>query len=223
MDSTSFWRFSCANLLFVFLSLLFLGTCHILFRECWDFLWVFILYFLYLILDQHVHVTTEIRFFAVNNKKDEKVLDRGQNGFNIGSRVKCRGETHRDTVPNTLIISIAVQGHLIITILPVGTKDLPISPRFTPYHFLSRCKFSTLTTRQPMVEFYLLTFPRFPLRKKEHKSYFGKNRTHDFRTSRCAAYLLDHSGDNTIYCIIYCIMYYICLYYICDSRMRSKR
>ena len=32
--------------------------------------------------------------------------------------------------------------------------------------FLSRCKFSTLTTRQPMVEFYLLTFPRFPLRKK---------------------------------------------------------
>ena len=65
--------------------------------------------------------------------------------------------------------------------------------------FLSRCKFSTLTTRQPMVEFYLLTFPRFPLRKKEHKSYFGKNRSHDFRTSRCAAYLLDHSGDD--YCI----------------------
>ena len=74
--------------------------------------------------------------------------------------------------------------------LPVATKDFPISPRFTPYDFLSRCKFSTLTTRQPMVEFYLLTFPRFPFRKKEHKSYFGKNRTHDFRTSRCAGYLL---------------------------------
>ena len=59
--------------------------------------------------------------------------------------------------------------------------------------FLSRCKFSTLTTRQPMVEFYLLTFPRFPLRKRQHKSYLGKNRTHDFRTSRCADYLLDHS------------------------------
>ena len=58
---------------------------------------------------------------------------------------------------------------LIITILPVVTKDLPISPRFTPYNFLSRCKFSTLTTRQLMVEFYLLTFPRFPLRQKEHK------------------------------------------------------
>ena len=88
---------------------------------------------------------------------------------------------------------------LIITILPVVTKYLPISPRFTPYNFLSRCKFSTLTTRQPMVEFYLLTFPRFPLRKKEHKSYFGKNRTHDFRTSRCADYLRDHSGDDPLY------------------------
>ena len=76
------------------------------------------------------------------------------------------------------------------SILPVVTKDLPISPRFTPYEFLSRCKFSTLTTRQPMVEIYLLTFPRFPLRKKEHQSYFGKNRTHDFRASRCAVYLL---------------------------------
>ena len=86
---------------------------------------------------------------------------------------------------------------LIITILPVVTKDLPISPRFTPYDFLSRCKFSTLTIRQPMVEFYLLTLPRFPLRKKEHKLYFSKNRTHDFRTtSRCAGYLLDHSGDE---------------------------
>ena len=85
---------------------------------------------------------------------------------------------------------------LIITTLPVATNDLPISPRFTPYDFLSRCKFSTLTTRQPMDEFYLLTFPRFPLRKKEHKSYFGKNQTHDFRTSGCAGYLLDHSGDD---------------------------
>ena len=91
---------------------------------------------------------------------------------------------------------------LIVTILPVVTKDLPISPRFTPYNFLLRCKFSTLKARQPMVEFYLLTFPRFPLRKKEHKSYFGKNRTHDFRTSRCAGYLLDHSGDEQLYSTI---------------------
>ena len=89
---------------------------------------------------------------------------------------------------------------LHVTTLPVVTKDLPISPRFTSYDFLSRCKFSTLTTRQPMVEFYLLTFPRFPLRKKEHKSYFGKNRTHDFRTSRCAGYLLDEG-----YCALFIV------------------
>ena len=93
---------------------------------------------------------------------------------------------------------------LNITILTVVTititKDLSshlslsLSLRFTPYDFLSRCKFNT--TRQPMVEFYLLTFPRFPLRKKEHKSYFGKNRTHDFLTRRCAGCLLNHTGDE---------------------------
>ena len=70
-----------------------------------------------------------------------------------------------------------------------------LSPVHASHFFLSRSKFSTFTTRQPMVEFYLLTFPRFPLRKKEHKSYFGKNRTHDLRTNRCADYLLDHSSD----------------------------
>ena len=59
-----------------------------------------------------------------------------------------------------------------VAILLVDTKDLsPLSPvHFTPYKFLSRCKFSTLTPRQPMVEFYLVSiFSRFPLRKKEHK------------------------------------------------------
>ena len=85
---------------------------------------------------------------------------------------------------------------LIITILPVVTKYLPISPRFTPYIFFIAMQVQhSYNSSTIMVEFYLLTFPRFPLRKKEHKSYFGKNRTHDFRTSRCAAYLLDHSGD----------------------------
>ena len=91
---------------------------------------------------------------------------------------------------------------LIITILPVVTKDLylSISPRFTPYDFLSRCKFSTQLVSQPMIEIYLLTFPRFPLRKKEAKSYFGQNRNFDFRTSRCAGYLLliDHSGAEGV-------------------------
>ena len=41
-----------------------------------------------------------------------------------------------------------------------------ISPRFSPTTFYRyRCKFSTLTPRQPMVEFYLLTFSRFQLRE----------------------------------------------------------
>ena len=31
---------------------------------------------------------------------------------------------------------------------------------------------------------------------RNNKPYFGKNRTHDFRTSRYAGYLLDHSGDE---------------------------
>ena len=45
----------------------------------------------------------------------------------------------------------------------MATKDLPTSPRFLPYDFLLRCKFSsTLTTRQPRVEFTytpVLTLP----------------------------------------------------------------
>ena len=74
---------------------------------------------------------------------------------------------------------------------PWSQRIFPSLPGSRLTMFLSRCKFTTLTTRQRMVEFYLLTFPRFPLRKKEHKSYLGKNRTHDFRTSRCADYLLE--------------------------------
>ena len=50
-----------------------------------------------------------------------------------------------------------------VAILPVVTEDLPISPWFTPYDFLSRCKFSTLTTRQPMAmdELYSLAYSLF--------------------------------------------------------------
>ena len=93
-------------------------------------------------------------------------------------------------------------GYNIITVLPVVSKDLLFSLRCTPYsyEFLSRCGFSTLTTRQPiMAEIYLLTFSRFPLRKKEHKLWSDKNRTNnDFRSinSRCTDYLEDHSGDE---------------------------
>ena len=47
-----------------------------------------------------------------------------------------------------------------ILLMSVVTKDLPISPRFSPYDFLSRCKFSTLTTRQPINGWILLTTTR---------------------------------------------------------------
>ena len=51
MGSTSVLGFSCLNLLLVFLNFLFLGTCYILFRKCWDFLWIFFYFvFLYFIL-----------------------------------------------------------------------------------------------------------------------------------------------------------------------------
>ena len=33
-------------------------------------------------------------------------------------------------------------------------------------------------------------------RNNTNPTLLGKNRTHDFRTSRCAGYLLDHSGDE---------------------------
>ena len=57
---------------------------------------------------------------------------------------------------------------LNVAILPVVTEDFSSSSRFTPYEFLSRCKFSTLTTRQTMVEFCLLAFSsRFLLLRKK--------------------------------------------------------
>ena len=82
---------------------------------------------------------------------------------------------------------------LIISILPVVTKDLPISPRFTPMIFYRDASSALLQLVNQWLNF-TYTFPRLPLQKKEHKSYFGKNWTHDFRTTRCAGYLLDHSG-----------------------------
>ena len=60
---------------------------------------------------------------------------------------------------------------LIITILPVVAEDLSISSRFTPHNFLSRCKFSRLTTRQPMVEFYLLS--------RSHAFRYGRKNTNN--------------------------------------------
>ena len=43
----------------------------------------------------------------------------------------------------------------ILPVITITVKDLPVFPRFTPYDFLSRCKFNTLSTLQPMVEILL--------------------------------------------------------------------
>ena len=61
------------------------------------------------------------------------------------------------------------QGSFVLfltTILSVVTKDLPISPRFPPYNFVWRCKFSTLTSRQAMVEFLLTHVPTLSITKE---------------------------------------------------------
>ena len=47
MGSTFFGGFPSSHLLLVFLILLFLGTCYIFFRKCWDLLWVFCFSFLF--------------------------------------------------------------------------------------------------------------------------------------------------------------------------------
>ena len=74
MGSTSFLGFSYPNLLLVFLSVLFLGTCIIFFSQVLGlslglFLFYFIFSLLYLILGWLV--TTEIRFFALKSKKEK--------------------------------------------------------------------------------------------------------------------------------------------------------
>ena len=78
---------------------------------------------------------------------------------------------------------------LIITILPVVIKDLPISPRFTPYDFLSRCKFSTLTTRQPTVKFYSRSHA-FRYERKNTNPTLVRIELTTSAPSRCAGYLL---------------------------------
>ena len=72
--------------------------------------------------------------------------------------------------------------------------------------FLSRCKFSTLTTRQPMVEFYLLTFPRFPLRKKEHKSCSVRIK---LTTSALAGVQVNYETTRAMYIIIELLFNYV--------------
>ena len=56
--------------------------------------------------------------------------------------------------------------------------------RLTNYYRDASLELLQLVNR--WLNFYLLTFVSFPLRTPEQKSWCGKNRTHDFRTSTCA-------------------------------------
>ena len=69
-----------------------------------------------------------------------------------------------------------------VAILPVVTRDLQISHPFSPYDFLSRSKFCTLTTCQTMVGFYLTHVLMLSDIRKNTNSGFHKNRTN---SSRC--------------------------------------
>ena len=81
-----------------------------------------------------------------------------------------------------------------IAILPLVTKDLLVSPRFSPYDFLLRCKFSTHTTRQPIVEFCLLLTHALALSATKTRIQINELTTSALVGVR--GYLLDHSGDE---------------------------
>ena len=77
-----------------------------------------------------------------------------------------------------------------VPILPVVTKDLRNSPR------LSRCKFSTLTSRQPMVEFLITHALTLSATEERTQIMVARIELTTSALSRCAGYLLEHSGDE---------------------------
>ena len=69
---------------------------------------------------------------------------------------------------------LGYQSHLMQRCHPAcGHEGSSHPTRFSPYDFFSRCKFRTVTTHQPMAEFYLLKFSRFLLRTPEYKFWFS--------------------------------------------------
>ena len=78
----------------------------------------------------------------------------GEDGSGDGSREEGGGEREPGNFFSSSLISIIADGpHHYHP--DRGHKGSSISPRFTPYNFLSQCKFSTLTISQPVVGFYL--------------------------------------------------------------------
>ena len=79
---------------------------------------------------------------------------------------------------------------LIITILPMVIKQKGsshLSPAHALHFFYRDASLALLQLVNQWLNFTHSRSHAFRYeRQKEHKSYFGKNRTHDFRTSRCA-------------------------------------
>ena len=106
----------------------------------------------------------------------------------------------------------------IVSILPVVTKGLPISLWFTPYDFYRDASSALL---QLVKQWSIFTYSRphaFRYRRTNTiPALFGENRTHDFRTSRYAGYLLDHSGDELFVCMYVCMYVFIKLHITTQS------
>ena len=107
---------------------------------------------------------------------------------------------------------------------------LPIFSRLSPIEFLSRCKCSTPTTRQPMVEFCLLAFSRFPFLSVATTRYninilqyygilarikilfFTSTELTTSALVGVRGYLLDHSGDVYVLVSTYLSIYLVQIY-----------
>ena len=83
---------------------------------------------------------------------------------------------------------------LILHVVTV-TKDLPSSPssRSTIFNRDASSVLLQLLNQWLNFTYSVLTLSAT---EEKNKNSDDKNRTHDFRTSRCAGYLLDHSGDE---------------------------
>ena len=97
--------------------------------------------------------------------------------------LECHVTVHNNNKYSLPIFVVFVSSHLkpmglnVSSILPVVTKDLPISPRFTLYEVISRCKFST---RLQLVNQWL---------------HFTNSRSHGFRYVRSHTFFLQGSNS----------------------------
>ena len=71
----------------------------------------------------------------------------------------------------------------------------PSLPGPHAYEFFSRCRYSTPTPHQPMIELFVLMSSSIPLRKSEKQCTPAETRNHKFRLSGRALYPLDDGGS----------------------------